>query len=358
MKFTAYAAQLAASLQDAVNPIVIGVMGMTGTGKSTFIKLLTNDPKIIVGEDLESCTQQVQLSRVQFQTDGRSYDVYFADTPGFDDTNLSDTDVLENIAVWLGKQYEMRVKLSGIIYLHRITDDRVGGSAARNLTMLHQLVGDDNMRNVVMVTTRWEEMNTPALFKKAETREAHLLKPGGKWYGMVANRATHERHDGTYTSAGKIVGRIVKQSPVFIQIQKEIASGKGLADTAAGHAVKTKLEQDAEKHKKDLNRLEGEIQQAQESAKRNADLLQQQTQKYTELQKDAQKNARELTRIEDEMKRAKETSKRNADLLEQQRQDHMDLLSRTKHEEEEKRKLLQADNRRLQEKVDDLERGC
>ena len=33
---------------------VIGVMGLTGTGKSTFIKELTNDHSIVVGDDLHS----------------------------------------------------------------------------------------------------------------------------------------------------------------------------------------------------------------------------------------------------------------------------------------------------------------
>ena len=33
---------------------VIGVMGLTGTGKSTFIKNLTNDQSIVIGNDLHS----------------------------------------------------------------------------------------------------------------------------------------------------------------------------------------------------------------------------------------------------------------------------------------------------------------
>ena len=33
---------------------VIGVMGLTGTGKSTFIKTLTNDSSIVIGDNLHS----------------------------------------------------------------------------------------------------------------------------------------------------------------------------------------------------------------------------------------------------------------------------------------------------------------
>ena len=103
----------------------------------------------------------VSLSRVNFlASNNQSYDVFFADTPGFDDTTRSDTDVLKNIVHWLGAMRKRRIKLSGIIYLHRITDNRLGGVAWRNLCMLHSLVGADKMANVLLVSTRWEEVRT------------------------------------------------------------------------------------------------------------------------------------------------------------------------------------------------------
>ena len=104
---------------------------------------------------------EVFLSKVNFTaSNNQSYDVYFADTPGFDDSSRADTDVLRNIVTWLGAMRENRLKLSGIIYLHRISDTRVGGTACRNLRMLQNLVGPDNMSNVLLVSTRWEEVRT------------------------------------------------------------------------------------------------------------------------------------------------------------------------------------------------------
>ena len=104
-------------------------------------------------------TEEVSLSRVDFfASNNQSYDVFFADTPGFDDSTKSDTDVLKNIITWLGSMQQIDIKLSGIIYLHRITDDRVGGMSRRNLRMLQNLVGADKMANVLLVSTRWEEV--------------------------------------------------------------------------------------------------------------------------------------------------------------------------------------------------------
>ena len=53
-----------------------------------------------VGKDLESCTSEIQES-AEFILDGRR--VVLIDTPGFDDTNKSDTDVLKLIAAFLGE---------------------------------------------------------------------------------------------------------------------------------------------------------------------------------------------------------------------------------------------------------------
>ena len=47
---------------------------------------------------LESCTDSVQLSN-EFTLDGRT--VVLIDTPGFDDTSKSDTEILEIITAFL-----------------------------------------------------------------------------------------------------------------------------------------------------------------------------------------------------------------------------------------------------------------
>ena len=90
-------------------------MGATGSGKSTvstvflaitfrsssdrlqFINLASGS-SLRVGMGLESCTAEVKLAD-KFTLDGRS--VTLIDTPGFDDTTKSDSDILEMIAAFL-----------------------------------------------------------------------------------------------------------------------------------------------------------------------------------------------------------------------------------------------------------------
>jgi hypothetical protein len=42
-------------------------------------------------------------------------------TPGFDDTNKSNSEILRDLGNWVVRSYPADVKLSGILYLHRIT---------------------------------------------------------------------------------------------------------------------------------------------------------------------------------------------------------------------------------------------
>src|SRR5205809_696574 len=81
--------------------------------------------------------------------------VHLVDTPGFNDTNKSDTDTLNEIAVWLAMTYRADVRLTGIVYLHRISDNRMTGSAVHNLNMFKKLCGDDCLPNVTLATTMW-----------------------------------------------------------------------------------------------------------------------------------------------------------------------------------------------------------
>lgn len=53
---------------------------------------------LAVGGDLESCTSVVQMGK-PFELDGRR--VLLVDTPGFDDTRTSNTDVLAMISAFL-----------------------------------------------------------------------------------------------------------------------------------------------------------------------------------------------------------------------------------------------------------------
>ncbi|KAF8421533.1 P-loop containing nucleoside triphosphate hydrolase protein [Terfezia claveryi] len=269
-------------------PIFIAVIGMTGVGKSTFIRNLTEDDDVKIGTGLNSCTKDVKTAKmVHRAADGQSYDVCLVDTPGFDDTELSDSDILSTLANWLSLQHERALKLSGLIYLHRITDDRMTGSAVRNLIMMRNLCGEENMQNVVLVTTRWETVHDHHVAE--ENEHGGLLAPGGFWHGMIQQGATYTRYNGTTEAAAAIIDRLIHQAPIYLAIQQELSQGKSINETAA--ALELQLAEEE---------MRREAERVAEQAARSAELLAEEGRRQAELLAAAQREAEAMQRIQEE----------------------------------------------------------
>jgi hypothetical protein len=101
--------------------------------------------------------------------------VHLIDTPGFDDSGRSDSETLQELAYWLAAAYERKIQLSGIVYLHRITDNRLRGTAYRGLRALKAMCGDQNLRDVVIATTMWDKV-APEYVSQAFARHEELRK--------------------------------------------------------------------------------------------------------------------------------------------------------------------------------------
>jgi hypothetical protein len=119
--------------------------------------------------------------------------LYLVDTPGFDDTNRSDTEVLRELATWLTDSYTEHIKLSGIIYLHRISDVRMQGSAKKNLFMFKKLCGNDALKNVILATTMWDRVTEA----EGTVRELELTSTPDFWGWMMSRGSKVLRHAGT-----------------------------------------------------------------------------------------------------------------------------------------------------------------
>ncbi|KAK0721565.1 hypothetical protein B0T26DRAFT_749072 [Lasiosphaeria miniovina] len=229
-------------------------MGVTGAGKTTFISHFA--PGAMVGHGLESCTQEVGIHAAVV---GRQR-IYLIDTPGFDDTRRSDTDVLREVANWLNASYRARITLAGIVYLHRIGDNRMSGSAMKNLRMFRQLVGDAALSCVVLATTMWSMV--PSV-EEGAAREHELKTNRQFWAGMVDKGSVVFRQDAGAASARRIVQYLVAQRQrVTLTIQHEMANGKTLDETSAGREVQAEMEAIKMRHKAELAELRTEMAEA------------------------------------------------------------------------------------------------
>ena len=206
------------------------------------------------------------------------HSVTLIDTPGFDDTTISDTDVLKMIAGYLITTYvssndnERRAndlpvysykagfKLSGLIYMHRITDRRVGGMSRKNFSMLRKLCGDATLKNVAIVTSMWDQESS---VERAIAREEELMTDDLFFKPVLDKGAQMLRHDRGLESARDIVSRFITKTPMALQIQRELVEDqKLLEDTAAGVAVQGSLAALIEDHKREIQALREDMRTA------------------------------------------------------------------------------------------------
>ncbi|KAF9533598.1 P-loop containing nucleoside triphosphate hydrolase protein [Crepidotus variabilis] len=207
---------------------IIAVMGPTGTGKSTFVNKVAGRYATAVSDELSSCTQEIKA--VDCELNGRK--VVLVDTPGFDDTNLSDLDVLELIADWLRKTYKEGVELCGLLYFHRITDNRMAGSPRRLLETFQNICGEPAFRNVILTTTMWDEIDE----EDGASREGELSKQ--YWKQMLAYGARSTRFLNTPESAWNVISLVSPTSKIPLLLQIEMVDEKkSLSQTSAGRSL-------------------------------------------------------------------------------------------------------------------------
>lgn len=234
-------------------------MGMTGAGKSTFVNLITKpEDEVEVGHSLESCTTEVQPAAFDI---GSSRTGYLIDTPGFDDTTLSDTEILKEIVGFLIRLYKVGVKINGLIYLHRINEPRMTGSALKNLEVFRRLCGDACFSRVALVSTMWQELPRPEGEKLGIETETQLLSSNKFWGAMAKRGSQHFRHSGDTRSARRIIEWFLSHpARIVLEIQRELVDDRlNLDQTEAGRYLQHEATRLKERYEKELRGLQTEI---------------------------------------------------------------------------------------------------
>ena len=189
---------------------------------------------------------------------------YLVDTPGFDDTTKSDTDILMDVAGWLNKAYKAKIPLAGIVYLHRINDVRLGGTGMKNLRTFKKLCGPAFLSKVVLATTFWSLVDKTT----GNDRENQLKTKDEFWGTMIKGGSKVFRHDRRQETATEIVEYLVslrstdgQGSPLAIQEQM-VDEGKTLDETGAGMEVESQLNAQKKVYEQKLAKMRQELTEA------------------------------------------------------------------------------------------------
>jgi len=167
--------------------------------------------------------------------------------------------VLKEITDWTSQTYKEKRLLSGIIYLHRITDLRMEGSAVKNLIMFKKLCGPGALRNVFLTTTQWSKVDQAA----GEIRENGICGDPKFWGLLIEKGATVQRFHGTRESGLKLIDKLMPNKPEALDIQDQIVEqGKTIVETDAGQWINAELIEQQKKFKEEIETLERERQEA------------------------------------------------------------------------------------------------
>ncbi|KAL5638270.1 hypothetical protein ACGC1H_005078 [Rhizoctonia solani] len=243
---------------------VILLFGCTGTGKTSFANMASGS-EMEVGKGVRSSTKHLEASKI-FQVDDQP--VVIIDCPGFNDTYLTETEILRRLADYLIKAYESNYKVAGLLYVHKISDTRVGGASFRHMNMFKALCGNDAFKNVVYVTNMWSEPPT-----EDEVLREEELRNTSEFFGEpLANGAQVARHNNTPQSALNIIRKILGRGQVVTRLQRQLVDDKTpLEETDVGQVIGKDLEDDLQKQQKEMDELKAEKEKA--SAANNQDWL-------------------------------------------------------------------------------------
>lgn len=140
----------------------------------------------------------------------------------------------------LNDRYRSGIVLHGIIYLHRISDIRMGGVSIRTLNVFRKICGSRSLKNVAIVTNKWSK----DVSVEEQNRERQLREDERFFKPYLDDHATMYRHDNTAESALKIIRDICSRKPLPLDIQLEMVDQKKLfRDTNAGKALNEALEE-------------------------------------------------------------------------------------------------------------------
>jgi hypothetical protein len=189
--------------------------------------------------------------------------IHLIELPGFDDPYRSAAEVLEEVASWLSDIYNKNSQLSGIIYLHRISDARLRGSDRTNLAMLQKLCGPDSFPNIILATTFWDNIE-PSV---GAEREKELVEREDLWGSMLSRGSVVARHSGSRQSALAILEQSLRSRRLLtLQIQMEVCiKGLSLIETEAGRQVNEDSLRAQESFKRVISRLKEESEQTRKN---------------------------------------------------------------------------------------------
>lgn len=194
--------------------------------------------------------------------------------------------------------------MKGIIYLHRIIDQKMQGSALRNFRVFQELCGESALQNVVLLTTMWDKLpnRLEGLDRDQQLREDF-------WALMETKGSYIASFDGSKEMAEAMVMMLAAKSGVVLNVQKELHDQqKPLGETAAGQLILPVVRRRMNGNSDEMRWLQARIEEAERQKDRAQERALAAERRKLEIQQE--KHVREIERLNARI--AKETEEKIA----------------------------------------------
>ncbi|OAG24348.1 hypothetical protein CC77DRAFT_1091300 [Alternaria alternata] len=226
---------------------LIAVIGVNGAGKSTFINVASGRNDLGVGHGIEACTQDITPKSVLVDNAW----VNLIDTPGWDDTYRTDTDILTLIGDYVGRMFSAGQLLQGVILLQLVDGTRVYGTERRRNRLYERICGMDAYRNIVVATTMWSTVVDQAA---ADQRVQQRIESPEFWDSMVQGGPFATSPPPSAPNRAYIKAMILRDTSRITELEEELR--RTAADNAA---MRARLEGDLNDLIEKLKKAEDDI---------------------------------------------------------------------------------------------------
>jgi hypothetical protein len=180
----------------------------------------------------------------------------------------------------------------------------MGGISTRNLVMFRKLCGDSTLRNVVIVTNMWGEVDP----RVGDAREAELIREDIFFKPVLDKGGQMARHKNTVPSAENVIRLILDNHPLPLRIQTELVTEhKDISQTSAGEELNRELNVQIKKHQQEIRALKLDMEQAMRDRDEET---------RRELEIETQKMQSEIARFQNDARRLESDYKREKERLE------------------------------------------
>ncbi|EUC63991.1 AIG1 domain protein, partial [Rhizoctonia solani AG-3 Rhs1AP] len=140
--------------------------------------------------------------------------------------------------------------IHGVLYVHRITDNRMTGSSITNLRVFRKLIGPHVFKNLVFVTNRWTDPPNPKYIKFEDE-----LVHDDQYFGRAIKAGS------TCSQAQqRLLDLFLEYDPELLQIQRDLLDeNKAIGDTEAGQVVFEDLNRFKEDIRREVENLRQEL---------------------------------------------------------------------------------------------------